>query len=170
MARGVKAQSETTMAGRSMKSGELRPLTIDGITDWVTVLAMGKGDQVFVQFRSGSRLSVQASLLGDLPYTYRSNDRDTARQAGERVNFTEGQRKVFLALAGAGSRGLIDHDHERLNGLIPTSAGKRRLELTQLGLVGDSGHRRATATGTAAIVWTLTDAGRQVARTMRGAA
>ena len=153
-----------------MKPGEVRPLTIDGITDWVTIMSLGQGDRVHVQFRSGSRLSVQASLLGDLPHTYRTNDRDTARQAGERVNFTEGQRKVFLALAGAGSRGLIDHDHERLNGLIPTSAGKRRLELTQLGLVEDSGHRRATSTGTAAIVWVLTDAGRQVARTMRGAA
>jgi hypothetical protein len=77
---------------------------------------------------------------------------------------------VFLALAGAGSRGLIDHDHQRLNGLIPTSAGKRRLELMQAGLVVDSGHRRATDTGTAAIVWVLTDAGRQVARSMRGVA
>ena len=153
-----------------MKPGEVRPLTIDGVTDWVTVMSLGQGDRVHVQFRSGSRLSVESSLLGELPHLSRSNDRDTARTAGERVNLTEGQRKVFLALAGAGSRGLIDHDHQRLNGLIPTSAGKRRLELMQAGLVVDSGHRRATDTGTAAIVWVLTDAGRQVARSMRGAA
>jgi hypothetical protein len=99
----------------------------------------------------------------------RSN-RDTARAAGQRVNLSEGQRKVLLALAGAGSRGLIDHDHERLNGLIPTSAGKRRQELMNVGLVIDSGQRRATSTGTAAIVWVLSDAGRQVAKSMRGAA
>lgn len=153
-----------------MTPGEIRPLTHDGVTDWVTVMSIGHGDRVHVQFRSGSRLTVQSSLLGELPHLHRTNDRDTARAAAQRVNLTEGQRKVFLALAGAGSRGLLDHDHERLNGLIPTSAGKRRLELTQMGLVEDSGHRRATATGTAAIVWVLTDAGRQVARTMRGAA
>lgn len=153
-----------------MKPGEVRPLTIDGITDWVTVMSIGQGDRVHVQFRSGSRLTVEASLLGELPHLSRTNDRDTARAAGERVNLTEGQRKVFLALAGAGSRGLLDHDHQRLCDLIPTSAGKRRLELMQMGLVEDSGHRRATDTGTAAIVWVLTEAGRQVARTMRGAA
>jgi hypothetical protein len=152
-----------------MKPGDVRPLTIDGHTDWVTVMSIGQGDRVHVQFRSGSRLSVQASLLREPPHTHRTNDRDTARAAGESVNLTDGQRKVLFALAGAGSRGLLDHDHQRLCGLIPTSAGKRRLELMQLGLVEDSGQRRATETGTAAIVWCLTDAGRQVART-RGAA
>jgi hypothetical protein len=150
-----------------MKPGEVRPLTIDGITDWVTVLSLAEGDKGWVLFRSGAKLKVSESSLGNLPATYRANDRDTARAAGERVNLTEGQRKVFLALAGAGSRGLIDHDHQRLNGLIPTSAGKRRLELMQAGLVVDSGHRRATSTGTAAIVWVLSDAGIQVAKSMR---
>jgi hypothetical protein len=153
-----------------VKPGDLRSLTHDGHTDWVTVVALAQGTRAVVQFRSGSKLTVDASLLGGTPSTHRTNDRDTARTAGERVNLTEGQRKVFLALAGAGTRGLLDHDHERLNGLIPTSAGKRRLELMQAGLVVDSGHRRATDTGTAAIVWVLTDAGRQVARSMRGAA
>ena len=153
-----------------MKPGEIRSLTHDGQTDWVTVMSLGQGNRVHIQFRSGSRLSVDASLLGGTPTMSRTNDRDTAKAAGERVNLTEGQRKVFLALAGAGSRGLLDHDHERLNGLIPTSAGKRRLELCQAGLVIDSGNRRATDTGTAAIVWCLSDAGREVARSMRGAA
>jgi hypothetical protein len=153
-----------------MKAGELRSLTHDGVTDWVTVQSLGDGDRVHVQFRSGCKLTVAGSLLGGTPNVSRSNDRDTARAAGERTNLTEGQRKVLIALAGAGSRGLIDHDHERLCGLIPTSAGKRRLELMQAGLVIDSGQRRATSTGTAAIVWTLSDAGRQVAKSMRGAA
>ena len=153
-----------------MKPGEVRPLTHDNVTDWVTVLAVGQGDRVQVQFRSGSQLTVAASLLGNPPSVSRTNDRDTARIAGQRANLTDGQTKVLKALAGAGSRGLLDHDHERLCGLIPTSAGKRRLELMQMGLVVDSGHRRATSTGTAAIVWVLTDAGRQVARSMRGAA
>ena len=153
-----------------MKPGEIRSLTHDGQTDWVTVMAMGNGNRVHIQFRSGVPLTVDASLLGGTPVTYRANDRDTARAAGERVNLTDGQTKVLKALAGAGSRGLLDHDHERLNGLIPTSAGKRRLELCQAGLVIDSGHRRATSTGTAAIVWVLSEAGRQVAKSMRGAA
>ena len=153
-----------------MKPGEIRSLTHDGQTDWVTVMAMGNGNRVHIQFRSGVPLTVDASLLGGTPVTYRANDRDTARAAGERVNLTDGQTKVLKALAGAGSRGLLDHDHERLCGLIPTSAGKRRLELMQMGLVVDSGHRRATSTGTAAIVWVLSEAGRQVAKSMRGAA
>ena len=153
-----------------MKPGDVRSLTHDGLTDWVSVMSLGQGNRVHVQFRSGSRLTVDASLLGGAPSTYRSNDRDTARIAGERANLTDGQTKVLKALAGAGSRGLLDHDHHRLNGLIPTSAGKRRLELMQMGLVIDSGHRRATSTGTAAIVWVLSEAGRQVAKSMRGAA
>lgn len=153
-----------------IQAGELRSLTHEGVTDWVEVIAPGDGDRVHVRFRSGCTLTVASSLLGGAPNVSRSNDRDTARAAGQAVNLTEGQRKVLLALAGAGSRGLIDHDHERLCGLIPTSAGKRRLELMQAGLVVDSGQRRATATGTAAIVWCLSDAGRQVAKSMRGAA
>ena len=152
-----------------MKPGEVRPLTHDGLTDWVTIMST-YGDKAHVQFRSGSRLTVDTSLLGNPPSVSRANDRDTARIAGKRANLTDGQTKVLKALAGAGSRGLLDHDHHRLNGLIPTSAGKRRLELMQMGLVIDSGHRRATSTGTAAIVWILSEAGRQVAKSMRGAA
>jgi hypothetical protein len=153
-----------------MKPGDVRSLTHDNVTDWVSVMSMGQGNRVHVQFRSGVTLTVDASLLGGTPVTHRANDRDTARAAGDAANLTEGQRKVLLALAGAGSRGLLDHDHERLNGLIPTSAGKRRLELMQHGLVVDSGHRRATSTGTAAIVWVLSEYGLSVVRTMRGAA
>jgi len=152
-----------------MKPGEVRPLTHDGLTDWVMIMST-HGDKAHVQFRSGSRLTVDTSLLGNPPSVSRANDRDTARIAGERANLTDGQTKVLKALAGAGSRGLLDHDHHRLNGLIPTSAGKRRLELMQMGLVIDSGHRRATSTGTAAIVWVLSEAGREVAKSMRGAA
>jgi hypothetical protein len=48
-----------------VKPGEVRPLTIDGITDWVEIIGLKQGSLVRVRFRSGSELKVQASLLGE---------------------------------------------------------------------------------------------------------
>ena len=57
-----------------MKVGEIRPLTHDGLTDWVTVMSMGQGNRVHVLFRSGSKLTVDASLLGATPSTRTPRD------------------------------------------------------------------------------------------------
>lgn len=115
---------------------------------------------------------VAVTLLGQGPTheRHRVDDMDTARAAADMTPeaLATGQRKVLFALAEAGPGGLIDHEHQRLNGLIPTSAGKRRLELRRMGLVESAGRRRPTGTGNAeAEVWCLTRAGHDTVASMR---
>ena len=59
--------------------------------------------------------------------------------------------------------GLTDFELGDLIGRQQTSAGKRRGELRDLGLVRDSGARRASPSGSSAIVWIITEAGKEVA-------
>lgn len=117
-------------------------------------------------------LMVAVTLLGQgsVHERHRTNDMDTAREAADMSpeSLAAGQRKVLFALADAGANGLIDHEHERINGLIPTSAGKRRLELRRKGLVEATGRRRLTGTGNAeAEVWCITKAGYELVNSMR---
>ncbi len=92
---------------------------------------------------------------------HRVTDPDTARaaadSAGERL--TEHQLLVLEALAHAGRAGLIDHEHEARNGLIPTSAGKRRKELERLGLCEPTDQKRPTSRSALAIVHRVTARG-----------
>jgi hypothetical protein len=85
-----------------------------------------------------------------------------------------GRELVLAALVEAGRRGLTDHEHESRNGLIPTSAGKRRGELRDRRLVENAGTKRPTQTGERATVWRVTDLGAAVwqiiDRDRRGAA
>ena len=80
---------------------------------------------------------------------------------------THNQVLVLTALAAAGDRGMIDHDHEAVNGLKQDTAGKRRGELVADGLVVDSGQRRKTPRGAKAIVWVLTPAGYATHRSLQ---
>lgn len=117
-------------------------------------------------------LMVAVSLLGQGPVheRHRGNDMETARAAADMSPeaLADGQRKVLFALADAGPNGLIDHEHQRVNGLIPTSAGKRRLELRRMGLVQPTGRRRRTGTGNGeAEVWCITQAGLATVAAMR---
>jgi hypothetical protein len=117
-------------------------------------------------------LMVQVTLLGQgsVHERHRVDDMETARAAADisPEALAEGQRRVLFALADAGPNGLIDHEHERINGLIPTSARKRRLELRRKGLVESAGRRRPTGTGSAvAEVWCLTQAGYETVQSMR---
>ena len=61
--------------------------------------------------------------------------------------------RCLVALTTAGSAGLTDFELADRVDSIQTSAGKRRHELMVLGLVEDSGHRRLSPNGRAAIVW-----------------
>jgi hypothetical protein len=115
---------------------------------------------------------IDVTLLGqgELHERHRADDMETARAAADMSPeaLAEGQRKVLFALADAGPNGLIDHEHRRINGLIPTSAGKRRLELRRMGLVEATGRRRPTGTGNGeAEVWRLTPAGYDTVTSMR---
>jgi hypothetical protein len=147
----------------------------DGVLTRGTVASFDQARQQARVFFGGNPdhwMSVAVSLLGQGPLheRHRTKDMETARAAADMSpeSLAAGQRKVLYALADAGRAGLIDHEHERMNGLIPTSAGKRRLELRRMGLVESTGRRRATGTGNAeAEVWALTPAGYQMVQSMR---
>jgi hypothetical protein len=53
--------------------------------------------------------------------------------------------------------GLTDFELADLMGRQQTSAGKRRGELMALGLIRDSGRRRAAPSGAKAIVWQISE-------------
>ncbi len=102
-----------------------------------------------------------------LPHRHaRNTDPLTSVEAAESVDDIA-RRNAHAAIM----RALFEHGPQtdwqlgRRLGLIATSAGKRRGELRDMGLVADSGHRGPTETGPKrAIRWALTDAGsREVA-------
>lgn len=165
------------VAGLSVPEvGDVVTIEHDGYTTSGVVAAWYPNNQtakVVFDNNPNKWLVVAVAFLGQgsqVQERHRSNDMDTARAAADMSPeaLTEGQRLVLFALEAAGARGLIDHEHQRINGLIATSAGKRRLELKRQGLVEPTGQRRQTDTvrGEAA-VWRLTVAGREVAASMR---
>ena len=87
--------------------------------------------------------------------TVRATDPDTSRAAAidARVNADTHRARVLGALHAAGTDGLTDFELADRLGLQQTSAGKRRGELRDAGLVVDSGRKRPAPSGSAAIVW-----------------
>lgn len=67
--------------------------------------------------------------------------------------------RVLVCLADAGNDGMTDWELGVALSILRTSAGKRRKELCEIGLVEDTGWRRKTDTGSSAVVWSLTDEG-----------
>jgi hypothetical protein len=63
------------------------------------------------------------------------------------------QARALAALRSAGVTGLTDFELGDRIGRQQTSAGKRRGELRDAGLVRDSGRRRKAPSGSLAIVW-----------------
>ena len=139
----------------------------DGGVDEVEVLSIS-GPRADVRFDSGAELRVQVHHLGLAPvhHAHRAGDPDTsiAAATAAQEQLTRNQTVVLAALAAAGARGMIDHDHEAVNGLEQDTAGKRRKELQELGMVAQSPLRRKTPRGRDAIVWTITAAGVAVNR------
>lgn len=85
----------------------------------------------------------------------RRTDPDTAQDAA--VAHAElrrrDQARALAALRNAGVTGLTDFELGDRIGRQQTSAGKRRGELRDAGLVRDSGRRRKAPSGSMAIVW-----------------
>ena len=86
--------------------------------------------------------------------SYRASDPPTSREAAEN-NAPRAPRHRDLALRVIREHpaGLTDFELADLTGLAQTSIGKRRGELRDRGLVEDSGERRPSPSGSAAIVW-----------------
>ncbi len=128
--------------------------------DPVQIVGRTLDGRLHVEFASGARLMVPGDMVVPL---HRRNDKDTSIQAADAqlARLSINQTKVLNALAAAGEVGMLDHDHQKINGLMQDSAGKRRKELQERGLVRDSGIRRPSPRGPLAIVWCITEAGRE---------
>lgn len=90
---------------------------------------------------------------------------DTERIAAALVYPHSGTQrmKVLKELERAGAEGRTDYELGEALGILRTSAGKRRAELAEDGLVQATVNRRMTDTSSPAVVWRLTEKGRQIA-------
>jgi hypothetical protein len=91
----------------------------------------------------------------------RSTDPDTSHEAAVRnlSGRNTDRRRALAALVAVGDDGLTDFELAARLSRQQTSAGKRRGELRDLGLVADTGRRRSAPSGSAAIVWAITPLG-----------
>lgn len=87
----------------------------------------------------------------------RRTDPETSHAAGARAGTNASTHRArALELLRVAPTGLTDFELADLTGLQQTSIGKRRGELRDAGLVRDSGRRRASPSGSPAIVWEAT--------------
>ena len=99
----------------------------------------------------------------------RTADPDTSWEAAfSHLSTRAGDRRAALEALYHASDGLTDFELGDLMGRQQTSAGKRRGELRDLGLVCDSKTRRPAPSGSSAIVWVLTDMGIRVRGALTG--
>lgn len=99
--------------------------------------------------------------LFDLAPAARRTDPDTSQSAASRdPSARHIDRQRALQAHREHPKGLTDFELADLLGRQQTSAGKRRGELRDAGLVEDSGVRRPSPSGASAVVWKVTDAGR----------
>jgi DNA-binding transcriptional ArsR family regulator len=87
-------------------------------------------------------------------FSARRGDPETSHQAARDAHVNaKTHRARVLAMLEAHPGGLTDFELAERLGLQQTSAGKRRGELRDAGLVVDSGSKRPAPSGSAAIVW-----------------
>lgn len=99
-----------------------------------------------------------AGSLFDLAGMHRVPDRETSIAAARSVAGKAGTgRAIALETLRAHPDGLTDEELSRITGIYMNSIGKRRTELTQAGLVRDSGIRRESSRGSRMIVWKATE-------------
>lgn len=91
----------------------------------------------------------------------RNTDPDTSHIAAARLRAHD--RRQALLVHAKHPDGLTDFELGVLMHRQQTSAGKRRGELRDLGLIVDAEHRRLAPSGSPAIVWRITDMGMLIA-------
>jgi len=98
--------------------------------------------------------------LADLPlFAPYQRHSGTSLEAAVRISRRRGgsPRLRGLVLAALrGSRGLTDEELQQQLAMNPSTERPRRVELVKLGRVVDSGARRPTLSGRAAVVWVAT--------------
>ena len=94
----------------------------------------------------------------------RRDDPETSHQAGQNPKFMPGRNSMayFVLTLHLFHIGMTDEDLANLarNRVYDASHRKRRSDLTKAGYLEDSGDRRKTKTGSDAIVWRITQKGR----------
>lgn len=108
-----------------------------------------------------------ASLGGELysPPAARKTDPETSHQAAARVRPNAlNDRNHVLVVHSHHPNGLTDFELAKLCDRQQTSAGKRRGELRDSGMIRDTGERRNAPSGSPAIVWRITEFGMQEAK------
>lgn len=98
----------------------------------------------------------------------RAADPDTSWEAALR-NLTGRltDRKTALLIHAAHPFGLTDFELAGLMGRQQTSAGKRRGELRDMGFIEATNQRHPAPSGSAAIVWRITERGKRMARALQ---
>ncbi len=98
----------------------------------------------------------------------RANDPDTSWEAAlGRLGGKAADRRAALEWLFVRPDGLTDFELGEVMGRQQTSAGKRRGELRDLGLVVDTGQRRPAPSGSSAIVWAITAQGMAAREALR---
>lgn len=94
----------------------------------------------------------------------RMSDPDTSHEAADAHPVVRGRDRVAALKAHAEHpNGLTDFELAELVGRQQTSAGKRRGELRDLGLIEQTEERRPAPSGSSAIVWRVTEEGKRMA-------
>lgn len=99
-------------------------------------------------------------------YGARASDPTTSHDAFKRPGRAVDRLKVLMVHAKHARDGLTDFELAELVRRQQTSAGKRRGELRDKGLIQETAHRRPAPSGTLAIVWKITPDGMREALTM----
>lgn len=129
------------------------------------VLATRALGYVFPDGTQVEKLSIatETALEPRLGTTRRSDPATSHQAAADNAVRSGSQRhRVLGFLEWRTSDGATDYEISEKLGLLRSSAAKRRGELTELGLVEDSGGERLTDAGSRAIVWRITKAGRSL--------
>lgn len=143
-----------------------------------TVVEMLPDDRARIRLAGGGEVIVPRRRLTLEPKVrvgtgYRRTDPITSATAATAVRLTSGSLRelVLDVLVAAGPHGRTDHELEARLHRGRDTLSKRRQELGLQGLVIDSGTKRRTPRGRDAVVWVVTDAGREVwqRNRMRGA-
>lgn len=94
------------------------------------------------------------------PYGVPHNGSQTSRDAAERIAPVASAQaaRVLVFIAQQGDDGATDHEVQNALGMTGDSERPRRWSLQRAGLIRDSGQRRQSPAGRAAIVWIATDA------------
>lgn len=113
--------------------------------------------------------TARAALLNAKPTPVHRHDPETAWLASVAAALRASglRQRALIELTAAGDYGCTDWELSCALGSLRTTAGKRRKELQDAGLCERTDRRRMTDTGTSAVVWRVSDLGRQVASALQ---